>query len=236
MTMHEIKIPFPGFYCSELESMIDHEIESAFDYEGTGNAEIPDDFYIKMKYHGIFLAIAELYTEAFQDWLDNEAGIKIGLRFKDMVSPRYYNFETDRLFCEISDQDIMALWRIVDKDILEKLIKERFTSRDGFSSHYQNSLKNTGEDYKTAWPGNPKTWNHNQLETLLIAAVLSVFDKKEGLREERVYFEKYHAPDIYGLMESAACNGYIHNAVWDNVPQACIDMLNEYDAKARYKE
>ena len=61
MVNHEIKLPFAGFYESIHDNCIDHHIESAFDYEGTGSPEIPEDFYIKMDYSYIWLEYAKLY-------------------------------------------------------------------------------------------------------------------------------------------------------------------------------
>lgn len=227
-TKHEIQIEgFPGFYESSLDSMIDQEIERLFECDGSGcHSNIPDDIFMKADFHSMHIAMAKLYAESFQDWLENNADIKISIPFKDMTSPKYYNFETDRLFCEISESDIQKLYDIADKTILEKLVSDKFTSRDGFSSFYQNSLKDTGQDYKTSWDKPVLDWDHNQLGTLLTAAILSQIEKQTGYDHETEYFQEYHSPDTYSLMENASCNGDITDAVYKGIPQEFLDFAD----------
>lgn len=86
------------------------------------------------------------------------------LTFAAMNSPREYNFETDRVFANVPLSVIRKLWAISRDDghkTLTRVAAERHTSRSGFCSFYS-----------AAWAdwGQVATWDHNQLETLLIAA------------------------------------------------------------------
>lgn len=91
----------------------------------------------------------------------------MGLKFSDMTSPQYYNFETDRLFAWVSLATVKRLFAISkadDHDTLRRVIKERFTSRSGFISHYDNDL--------ASWLSKPLAqWDHNELQTLLVACL-----------------------------------------------------------------
>lgn len=221
MHKYEIEIPFPGFYNGVLDMMIDDEILSCFDFEGTGDTDlVPDDFHMKYNGHDGMIAIAKIYAGVFQDYLDTEFNIKIDLPYKDMSSPKEYNFTTDRLFCEISEQGIKKLRKIASNKRLGEVIKARFTSYDGFISSYPNNI--------VEWLGKDcLEYDHNELGTLLIAAVLSQIDGMKGWCSETKYFEEHYGPDTYTLMEEAISNGNISTAVFNNMPQECQDIANK---------
>lgn len=211
----EIEIPFCGFYNSEAESMIDSEIEQSFDIPGTGNPEIPEDFYDKMSYKKIFIAFCKHYTECFEEWLNRELDIDITLTFKDMQSPREYNFSTDRIFCEISEKDIKKLWEIVDVQKLAEVVKNRCTSYDGFCSFYPNTLD------KGEWLRPLLKWDYNQLQILLEACF-------ESAGVENM--------DFWDIMEDSNCNGEMDSVIWDNVPPECLQMIDDYSREQEAKE
>lgn len=95
-----------------------------------------------------------------------------GMVFSTMTSPREYNFETDRLFVDVSRAFIGRLWKMSKAEghaTLRRFIRDRFTSRSGFISHYRNRLED--------WPADLADWDYNQLGTLLLACLdLSGFD------------------------------------------------------------
>lgn len=240
MSQHEIIIPFSGFYNSVHDEQIDHCIEQAFDHDGTGSPEIPDDFYIKMDYSYIWPEYAALYcawTEyKINEYLDLNAD-PLKITFKDLVSPKYYNYSTDRLFAEISDKDILRLYSLADKDILEKLVFDTFTSRDGFSSYYQNSLKEVpNQDYKISWDKPVIEWDCNQLGTLLIAAILTKLKQNKHWISEEKYFEEYQNFNEFLFIEDISGSGKLDQIVWNNAPKECLDMVNSYYEKQSKKE
>lgn len=91
----------------------------------------------------------------------------IGLVFETMTSPREYNFQTDRLFADVPLKVMRELFKRSAADNHAKLshvIRQRFTSRDGFSSFYSNNLAD--------WIAKPlREWDHNEFGTLIIAAL-----------------------------------------------------------------
>lgn len=213
MAQLAIQIPFCGFYESEANALIDQEIESSFDYEGTGDADIPEDFYDHWgkANKAVEIAFSQEYVGYFLQYLKDECGLDIpSLRYKELVSPRYYNFETDRIFCEISKKDAVKLWNECDKNVLREVMYNRHTSYDGFFSFYSNKLSD--------WPKQVTDWDSVQLQTLLIAVM-----KSKGLDEI----------DYWSLMEPMSCNGVVHQVVWNNCAKECLDMINSYDAKHR---
>ncbi len=89
------------------------------------------------------------------------------MTFESMDSPREYNFATDRVYATVP----LAVMRLLFKRsaaekhaTLATVIAERFTSCDGFISHYSRHLSD--------WLEKPLAdWDHNELGTLLIAAM-----------------------------------------------------------------
>ena len=86
--------------------------------------------------------------------------------FESMDSPREYNFATDRIYIDVPVSVIRELFKRskAEKHVtLATVIRERFTSYDGFIAGYSNRLPD--------WLSKPLAdWDHNELGTLIIAA------------------------------------------------------------------
>jgi len=142
-------IPFEGFYDSYIGSMID-EIE---------------DMELSR------YSVAKIYANRFSRILSvgDSGGAGIGfdacLTFVKLQSPREYNYLTDRILCEIPVQTIASIYNRVTFATLDKVIKDRHTTRDGFVSFYSDSIG----DWINQGALN---FDENQLETLLIAYMI----------------------------------------------------------------
>ena len=154
-------IPFAGFYESCHSEALDRAQEQAlsddsgtrYEFDGAGESYTSD----------MLNAYAREYVAAWSV----AAGIQC--EFVKVDSPRYYNFETDRIFVEVSDLEITRLWLAVDRVRLDKIAKERHTSRDGFASFYSPDI--------AEW-GDVLTWEPEQLHTLILASL------PDGMPEE----------------------------------------------------
>lgn len=188
-----VKIPFSGFYESTHDSNIDRAIEQYFDREGDGGDHTPNDFYWSFDRHRVIRnEYAKLYADSFLYWFNSETGLKLDGVFEEMTSPREYNFETDRLFVSIPLKQLKALKAYVPNDVLEKHIKRRCTSYDGFCSFYSNDFAD--------WQAKPfAKWDHNELGILIEAAMI------------HADIEEDHD---FTIMEHALCNGGIDNIVY----------------------
>ena len=175
MTMVEIAIPFPGFYNSNLDGIIEQAIESDCYYradEGEEDSPLDEceiaDAYMSQDvcdYSGAHDKLARDYLNAFQEEIESHIGLKLNLVFDEVVSPREYNFSTDRLFCKMPFTSLELLWNYSSEDnhaTLKEAIADRHTSRDGFFSFYPNTLD--------AWPAFDE-FDANHCQTLLIAVI-----------------------------------------------------------------
>ena len=116
-----------------------------------------------------------LYIDALNERLK---GFTLKATYKCFESPREYNFETDRIFIEIEENHCIEFIEHIVKNYkkeLENKIKERFTSRSGFWSHYKNGLDLWTQDYSE--------WDHNQIGTCFELFDLEEEDINYSLRE-----------------------------------------------------
>lgn len=184
----EVNIPFAGFYESKWSGLLDHAVEreaeyrtereASHHYEGDGYEPDPelrlDSFYGEtlwehIDYKAAYADIARDYASAFNRQLSDALGFELGLEFVTMTSPRFYNFETDRLFCSISDETARKLFaNSKEQDghaTFRRLIEERHTSRSGFISFYSTDADHWFADDA------PDFYDHNELGTLLRACL-----------------------------------------------------------------
>jgi hypothetical protein len=181
-----INLPFEGFYESRYSGEIDHieEREAEWAEERQKEDGIPTDLWLLAPdfsevlfdctdYSAAYLATAKAYVDAFNAVASDHLDMPLALEFESMDSPREYNFATDRVYAFIGTDTVKALFAMSeaeDHKRLEEAIEERFTSRSGFISGYDNELASWLERDVTEW-------DHNELCTLL-GALLSDFQKR----------------------------------------------------------
>lgn len=189
----EIIIPFAGFYNSIHDSELDQTLEQAFSDRDTGchvNKDLASRVHGACNWSAVFVDYASEYAEQFAE------KFKIKLTFAKLISPKFYNFETDRILCNIEFAEVKRIFDLTDKAILDKIAAEQFTSRDGFSSFYSPDVAD--------W-GNLTEWDCNHVGALLAAYV----------EQEHGDFDQYAE---LSLMESASSNGRIISMIDSATP------------------
>ena len=87
---------------------------------------------------------AKAYMDAFFNNADCPGFIK-SMEFSKIVSPSYYNFETDRLFVNVEFEedwrDKVKTFMDENKEWLTERIKKDWSSRDGFFSFMDNTYE-----------------------------------------------------------------------------------------------
>jgi len=158
-------IPFQGFCNSLYSYAIEGAIESSLDWY-TEDYELTEaqrdtlaNGYLEKNTSEFYYNVSKDYAESFIYEIERDTGLTLNARFESMESPREYNFKTDRIFIELTEDSAVAFVNYIlenHKDEFRNLIAQRFTSRDGFWSNYKNTLE--------AW-GDPSKWDLNQLGT-----------------------------------------------------------------------
>ncbi len=137
-----------------------------------------DALFDTLNHAAAYRAIAKDYAEAFNHVLKDAFGRDLKLTFEEMTSPRFYNYETDRIFCRMparSAQWLLAYSKRVDGHArLSSLIEERHSSRSGFVSFYSADSDD--------WCAKPLAqWDHNELSNAL-AGVHGACRTQDGLQ------------------------------------------------------
>lgn len=191
-------IPFSGFYYTLHESALDNAVEQMFSDRDTGcnpYTGLIDRAQCECRWHGVMQDYAKEYAEQFA------REFEIDMTFESLQSPKFYNFTTDRIFCNISEAEVARLFSETPEDVLTETAAEMFTSRDGFSSFYSPNVEEWGDIAE---------WDHNQIGCLVDAYVKS----------KEPDFDQYKE---YSLMEDAECNGELWDWISTNTPT--IDRL-----------
>jgi len=191
MNKLESTIPFDGFYESFISADIDHQIEIDTEYYSElydlneSEEELLCNSFLNINSYKFYNQIAKDYTNFYIDNLNAklnyaypDKGFTLKAKFNLLTSPREYNFETDRIFIDIEKNHAIDFIKYIIKNYkkeLENKIKERFTSRSGFWSHYKNGLDLWTQDYSE--------WDHNQIGTCFELFNLEEEDINYSLRE-----------------------------------------------------
>jgi len=185
MNKLESTIPFDGFYESFISDDIDHQIGQQIEWDtdiydlNEDEQQILWDNYLSVNRSYFYNQIAKDYTNFYIDALNERLEeFTLNAKFNLLTSPREYNFETDRIFIDIEKNHAIDFIKYIIKNYkkeLENKIKERFTSRSGFWSHYKNGLDLWTQDYSE--------WDHNQIGTCFELFDLEEEDINYSLRE-----------------------------------------------------
>ena len=155
-----IQLPFfPGFYESDLKNCdtaywaLKEELEY---YQREYAYDNPDEqaIYAQLTEDDIDFDdnryeedVRNAWVEAFRDRLPE---FVLSLENVEMTSPRYYNFDTDRLWADVELRDdwmdIVREFMVENADWLRDRIKDDWTSYDGFDSYMSNNFDDLSDD------------------------------------------------------------------------------------------
>ena len=128
-------INFGGFYNSIHDDNIEWACESYFsDDNGNCNWDTILDNVDFNKLRGVYI---DLYCDLFSDWL--KENYKVDIKFKNisLSSPREYNFETDKILCDIDIMENESLIKTMKANTaFLDWLKDRAKSKSGYISFY----------------------------------------------------------------------------------------------------
>jgi hypothetical protein len=131
-----ISLNFGGFYESFHDDICERATAWAVGADDPDTGEIDSEALYSKN-----IDWASVYTEYAQQWLDlfnDETGAR--LEFVRIVSPRFYNFETDAIIAECSRRDLLRLldharWLGIRDNVRERM-RDLTQSRSGFIAFY----------------------------------------------------------------------------------------------------
>jgi hypothetical protein len=128
-------INFSGFYNSIHDGNIEWACESFYsDDSGACDWDIILDNVDFKKLHGVYI---DLYCDLFSDWIKENHGIAIKFKNISLSSPREYNFETDKILCDITHDENESLIKTMKANTaFLDWLKDRAKSKSGYISFY----------------------------------------------------------------------------------------------------
>jgi len=185
------QVPFAGFYETSHDSRIDEAEEQMFsgDDGEIVSSVAYEAFWSNLNYGSVHEKYAKAYVAALAHVL------KIPLDYEEMVSPREYNFTTDRLFAKISRSDFAKMLRAVRGKRLNEKALDRFTSCSGFISFYPNRVNR--------W-GRIADWDYNQVGTVLSCYIDQFYEEGDIPNELDIAEAHIDSCTIEGWLAEAA--------------------------------
>lgn len=163
-------IPFMGFYETVIDSLLSEEVPPLAEWlnqrddglRGRGEDAIAEAINDCIAWSAVYRTIARDYAEAFAEAVNELAGWDLGLTYESLHSPRFYNFETDRIFAEVRLEALVRMRAETPESTLAAAIADRFRPRSGFIPFYSDDVRD--------WRAKPMDrWDCNEAGTLLIA-------------------------------------------------------------------
>lgn len=126
----KVLLDFGGFYHSVHSQNIDWRVEGESEYEGLEY----DDYFDKVDWR----ATHEEYSIAYVDRLNNI--LDLNLEYSKLISPRYYNYTTDKIEVNVKVGDLPKLLNVAISDELREWCEEReiFKSSYGYIHFYDS--------------------------------------------------------------------------------------------------
>lgn len=158
---------FNGFYQSNYVGMIDAELEYL-----TEEGELKEDSDYSVDYEGLSKTITNCVNQVLSN-----LGLDIDVEFQELISPKEYNFYNDSVNVLLSlDHEKLMIRIRENKEELTKIIKDKYTSYDGFYSSHSNNYNEWYSDLE----------NDFENQSHKVGSILNMLCELEGLAEDEV--------------------------------------------------
>lgn len=141
----DIQLPFSGFYYSIHDSYIDNHIEYELDYLESelgytdDQLDVIKERFYDMDYALIRKAICEHYINTYNAVFYDEYNIHLDLEYSCLVSPRFYNYDTDKLYVLIDESIYSEVTALINSEDFKAMLKDKFKPQSGFTP-FQSTL------------------------------------------------------------------------------------------------
>lgn len=168
----KIKIPFQGFYGTIHEGELDYTLDAIIDnlvedHPNEDSYHIADRVQAAVNWKSVKEQYIEEYAALFFHKIEEETNLAITPTEIELDSPREYNFRNDAILAQITTQEWMQLYKLVDRHNLKCEVAIQLAPRSGFIPFYSNDLEDWGE---------PEMWEAPQIE-LALQVLMEQFDE-----------------------------------------------------------
>ena len=175
---------FSGFYGTLFEDIIDSEVDYILEGEETYTTD-----NVEFDYKTFKEDISKQCVGVFEDAFNRDMHTKLSVSFESLFSPKFYNFENDSINVTISlsrnDFDTVISAIKENKTEISEQLKEKYSSRDGFSSFHSTDLDEWIEDLTLEFE-NEEDCSHKWGAILeILCDVLDIIDEEEMVDKVR---------------------------------------------------
>ena len=175
---------FTGFYSTLFEDIIDSEVDYILEGEETYTTD-----NVEFDYKTFKDDISKQCVGVFEDAFNRDMHTKLSVSFESLFSPKFYNFENDSINVSISlsQNDFNAIISAIkeNKTEISEQLKEKYSSRDGFSSFHSTDLDEWIEDLTLEFE-NEEDCSHKWGAILeILCDVLDIIDEEEMVDKVR---------------------------------------------------
>ena len=175
---------FTGFYSTLFEDIIDSEEENIFEENESYTTD-----NVEFDYKTFKEDISKQCVGVFEDAFNRDMHTKLSVSFESLFSPKFYNFENDSINVAISlsqdDFDTVISAIKENKTEISEQLKEKYSSRDGFSSFHSTDLDEWIEDLTLEFE-NEEDCSHKWGAILeILCDVLDIIDEEEMVDKVR---------------------------------------------------
>ena len=159
-----------GFY----NSLLDYAIDCVISNECENQNSLPDEVYSAFLYRFSDFEkcrkeIARDYVDAFKKLISDEFATSIDLEFESMDSPRFYNYETDKIFGYVDREKMRELFDLCTPLAFQATVDAHLKNRSGFIAFYS--------DFVNEWKTKPlEEWDCNELSMIFYCLLSEVDD------------------------------------------------------------
>ena len=175
---------FSGFYGTLFEDIIDSEVDYILEGEETYTTD-----NVEFDYKTFKDDISKQCVGVFEDAFNRDIHTKLSVSFESLFSPKFYNFENDSINVAISlsKEDFNTIISAIkgNKAEISEQLKERYSSREGFSSFHSTDLDEWIEDLTLEFE-NEEDCSHKWGAILeILCDVLDIIDEEEMVDKVR---------------------------------------------------
>lgn len=221
---------FPGCSYSHLDADTEFEIRACNYAEDVPQDEIRVDDYCGLlcshfDYSDYLTRVGKAYADSLNLSLTEKLGFDAGVTFESTSSPRYYNFETDRLFVNIPLNTMEAMRSAGKGEPLAEVLGYRAKSRSGFTSFYDHDSASLSGDLTEL--------DHNEAGFIFDAGIKGLgvdLDSVADLLIEGLWEDVYSSIDWENLDPDLATQECENWLTWhDESPSAALAWLDKRD-------
>lgn len=199
-TKYSIQLPFfCGFYESPLlnSDSVYYEVKENLDmYQERYNDETLDEDDLELDYNAYTEACAEAFVDAFKYEMPS---FITKMKFDTIVSPRYYNYSTDKICVNIEMdenwKEMICAWMKENEAWFKKRVKEDWSNRDGFISFLSNNYQDWFDEFAK---------EDENIDERYISAILKYM---MYTADNRIYENL-----IYNVFDNVYISKYIYNS------------------------